>query len=373
MRRIVMPHKYLGLHKNQLPTPCLVIDKSKLLSNLSLMQQLAKDKGVNVRPHAKTHKCSKIAQLQLEYGAIGICVAKLSEAQVMVQAGINGILITSPIVADNKINQLAELVRQAPDTTQVVDNLDNAAKLNQVFQDHKLSLNVLLDIDAGIGRTGVALDKAMDYAHKINQFSNLKFKGIQCYAGHLQHISDLAQRRMLSHQILQAAGAIKTQLLAQGINCQIQTGSGTGTFSLDAELTTVSEIQPGSYCVMDQEYSDIEYKEQQFLPAMTMLTTIISNNHSTHVTVDAGTKALYRVATKPRIISHENLHYDWDGFGDEHGKVTAVSGDLPAPREIIELVVAHCDPTINLFDYFYITENDYVVDIWTIDARGCCQ
>ena len=368
-----MLDNYLGLHKTQLPTPCLVIDKIKLLSNLALMQQLAKDKGVNVRPHAKTHKCSKLAKLQLEYGAIGICVAKISEAQVMVQAGINGILITSPIVADNKINQLTELIRQAPDTMLVVDNLDNAAKLNQVCQEHNLMLNVLLDIDAGIGRTGVALDKAIDYAHKIKQFNNLKFKGIQCYAGHLQHISELAERRRLSHQILQAAGEIKTQLLAQGIDCQIQTGSGTGTFSLDAELATVSEIQPGSYCVMDQEYSEIEYKEQKFLPAMTILTTVISTNHSTHVTVDAGTKALYKVATKPQVISHENLNYDWDGFGDEHGKVTATSGNLPALGEVLELVVAHCDPTINLFDYFYITENDYVLDIWAIDARGCCQ
>lgn len=368
-----MPHNYLGLHKTQLPTPCLLINKHKLINNLALMQQLAKDKGVDVRPHSKTHKCSKIAKLQLEYGAIGICVAKISEAQRMAQAGISGILITSPIVTDNKINQLINLIKQAPDTMLVVDNLKNAAILNQVFQEHNLMLNVLLDIDAGIGRTGIHLNQAIDYAHKISQLSNLTFKGIQCYAGHLQHISDLAKRRTLSHQTLQAAGEIKIQLLAQGIDCQIQTGSGTGTFSLDAELATVSEIQPGSYCVMDQEYSDIEYKEQKFLPAMTMLTSVISNNHSTHVTVDAGTKALYKVATKPRIVSHHNLNYDWDGFGDEHGKVSAVSGDLPALGEILELVVAHCDPTINLFDYFYITEDDHVVDIWTIDARGCCQ
>ena len=368
-----MPHNYLGLHKSQLPTPCLLIDKHKLINNLTLMQQLAKNKEVNVRPHAKTHKCSKIAQLQLKYGAIGICVAKISEAQVMVQAGARGILITSPIVADNKIKQLIDLIKQAPDTMLVIDNLENAAKLNQVCQEHKLSLNVLLDIDAGIGRTGVHLNQAVDYAHKISQFSNLIFKGIQCYAGHLQHISDLAQRRTLSHQILNAACEIKIQLLAQGIDCQIQTGSGTGTFSLDAELATVSEIQPGSYCVMDQEYSKIEYKEQKFSPAMTMLATVISDNHPSHVTVDAGTKALYKVATKPRIISHEHLNYDWDGFGDEHGKVTATSGDLPALGEVLELVVAHCDPTINLFDHFYIIEDDHVVDIWAIDARGCCQ
>jgi D-serine deaminase-like pyridoxal phosphate-dependent protein len=126
---------------------------------------------------------------------------------------------------------------------------------------------------------------------------------------------------------------------------------------------------------MDQEYSDIEYKESKFLPAMTMLTTVISANHDTHVTVDAGTKALYKVATKPYIISHPGLAYDWDYFGDEHGKVfpTNVHNLLPKLGEQVELLVAHCDPTINLFDHFYITENDIVIDRWDIDLRGCCR
>jgi D-serine deaminase-like pyridoxal phosphate-dependent protein len=362
---------YLGKPKSQLDTPVLVLDKNKLFANLKLMQDLADTKKVVVRPHAKTHKCTKLAKLQLEYGACGICVTKVSEAMVMAQSGINGLLITSPVVTIQKIDNLIKILKIAPDTMIVVDSLANAKMLDQIMQQNNLSLNILLDIDAGIGRTGVNLNDAVNIALQINQLKNLEFKGIQCYAGHLQHIADLTQRRQQSHAILSRAGDIKMQLLNLGLDCRIQTGSGTGTFSIDAELTNVSEIQPGSYCVMDQEYSNIAYKEQQFLPAMTMLTTVISANHVTHVTVDAGTKALYKVATRPKIISHPHLAYDWDYFGDEHGKVSLINeGDLPLVGEVLELVVAHCDPTINLFDYFYIVENDLVIDRWDIDLRG---
>lgn len=366
--------KYLGLHKSKLDTPCLVIDKKKLLSNLALMRDLAASKKVALRPHIKTHKCSQLAKLQLEYGAVGVCVAKVSEALVMAKAGINSILITSPLVTGQKFVQLAKVMELSTDVSVVVDNWCNARMLDEFCHQQQLKLNILLDIDGGIGRTGAALDDAVDLAVKINSLENLEFIGIQCYAGHLQHIANLEERRKQTHQILSAAGKIKERLLALGLNCHIQTGSGSGTFSLDAELDCITEIQPGSYCVMDQEYAEIEYKESQFLPAMTMLSTVISTNQSDFVTIDAGTKALYKVATKPRIISHNCLNYDWDYFGDEHGKVVAGDGGkLPELGEMLELVVAHCDPTINLFDHFYVTENDVVVDIWKIDARGCCQ
>lgn len=369
-----MTNNSLGLNKFKLNTPCLVIDKNKLLHNLKYMQDLAKSKNVQVRPHAKTHKCSKIAQLQLDNGACGICVAKVSEALVMAKNGITGTLITSPIVALNKIDILLEIVRFANNTMVVVDNLDNAKQLNEVFKQNNLNLNVLLDIDGGIGRTGVQLPDAITMIKELQKFSNLIFNGIQCYAGHLQHITDVNERRQRSHEVLAKVVAIKNAVIAEGIVCKILTGSGTGSFSIDAEINGITEIQPGSYTVMDQEYNDIEYKEEQFLTAMTMLSTVISTNHTTHVTVDAGTKALYRVAALPKIISHPHLEYDWNGFGDEHGKVTVIDKNysLPSLGEVLELTVGHCDPTINLFDKFYITENDIVTDVWDIDARGCC-
>lgn len=364
----------LGLHKSRLNTPCLVIDKKSFLHNLHYMQELAKSKNVLVRPHAKTHKCSTIAKLQLAAGSHGVCVAKVSEGLVLAKNGVTGILITSPVVAANKIKMLLDVVHIAKDTMVVIDNLENAWHIDKVFGENNIKMNVLLDIDGGIGRTGVKLEDAIQIIQQLQNFKNLVFKGIQCYAGHLQHITSLTERRYKSHDLLSKVAKIKNDLIVQGISCDIVTGSGTGTFSIDAEINAITEIQPGSYAVMDQEYSNIDYKEKRFLPAMTLLTTVISVNQSTHVTVDAGTKSLYRVATLPTVVSHPGLIYDWDKFGDEHGMVTVSSDEYSLPKlgEVLELVVGHCDPTINLFEQFIVTENDIVIDVWKIDARGCC-
>lgn len=366
--------EYIGLHKTQLNTPALVIDKLKLLNNISRMQSFAASRNIEVRPHAKTHKCTKIVQLQIEAGCVGICVTKVSEAYELAKNGIKGILITSPITALNKLQILVQILKIAPDTMLVIDNLENAEKINMLLLENNLILNVLLDIDGGIGRTGVSFHQALKVAQKLQQLSNFNFKGIQCYAGQIQHIKDLKLRAKASREVLLQAGKIKQELIDAGICCDIQTGSGTGTFSIDAVISGMSEIQPGSYTVMDQEYADIEFDGGKFLPAMTMLSTVISTNHLTHVTVDAGTKAMYKVDTKPTIINGQNLIYDWGGFGDEHGKVMAINGGkLPGLGVVLELLVAHCDPTINLFDKFFITENNIVVDCWDIDLRGKCQ
>lgn len=362
----------IGQHKSTLNTPCLVIDKDKLLQNINDMQAFALKYHKSVRPHAKTHKCTEIAKLQKQQGAIGICATKVSEALVLAEHGITGILITSPVVTENKLNMLSKVYQLAPDTMVVCDSFANAEELNQFALNHlKQSMDVIVDIDAGIGRTGVSFEHAIALARHINELSHLNLKGIQCYAGHFQHISGYNKRQEASSLLLKKAGEIKAQIEAQtGLKNLIQTGSGTGTYAIDCNVQSVTEIQPGSYTVMDKEYFDIE-SINSFLPAMTLLSTVISANHETHVTVDAGLKALYKDPTKPQIISHDDLYYDWDYFGDEHGKVTG--NPLPKLGDIIEMVVPHCDPTINLFDQFYITENDIVTDVWPINLRGKSQ
>jgi D-serine deaminase-like pyridoxal phosphate-dependent protein len=204
-----------------------------------------------------------------------------------------------------------------------------------------------------------------------NNHENLNLMGIQCYAGHFQHIEDLTQRSEASKHLLNKAGKLKTSIEKNtGLQNLIQSGSGTGTFEIDCDIDSVTEIQPGSYTVMDKEYYDID-KGITFEPAMTLLTTVISTNNSKHVTVDAGTKSIYKETTFPKIISHNNLNYSWENFGDEHGKIT---GDiLPKVGDVIEMIVPHCDPTINLHDKFYVTEKDIVTDVWEISLRGKVQ
>lgn len=368
------------IRKEDLDTPCLVINKDTLKYNLNRMRQHSMTTKIAIRPHVKTHKSSELAKLQIEYGAIGISAAKVSEARALIDAGIRNILITSPLITQHKISNLIACLQIAPETLVVVDNEKNLQDLNRAGASSNTAINVLVDIDPGIGRTGVPPASALHFALKIKEFPWLNLMGIQCYAGNLQHIISYQERKNRSLQIMQIASETVKQFKNHGLNCPILTGSGTGTYDIDTEASEITEIQPGSYTVMDVEYSTIASKNDEkafttFRPAMTLLTTVISSNRKEHVTVDAGTKSLYfDVANKPRIISHAGLHYDWGGFGDEHGKITAdENAKLPENGEVLELIVPHCDPTINLFDKFYILENDMLTDIWDIDLRGKSQ
>lgn len=375
-----MLEKGKKLHKSELDTPCLVIDKSALEFNLNVMRQHAQDTKIHIRPHVKTHKCSQLAKLQMKYGAIGISAAKVSEAEGLIHAGLKNILITSPVVTHHKIKRLMACVEKAPDTLVVVDNEQNLHDLNEAAQAIQTKINILIDLDPGLGRTGINPEIALDFAQKTMQFQWLSLQGIQCYAGNLQHINSFEERKYRSLQVMEIASKVVKQLKKSGIPCNILTGTGTGTYDIDVEASEITEIQPGSYTVMDVEYGLIGSKKDHtsfttFKPAMTLLTTVISSNREEHVTVDSGTKSIYvDTKTKPRIISHEGLYYDWGGFGDEHGKITADKNcELPKNGTVIELIVPHCDPTINLYDKFYIVENGMVIDIWEIDLRGKSQ
>ena len=375
-----MSKSLIGLKKRELDTPCLVIDIQALKTNLEVMRQHSIKTNVQIRPHCKTHKCSKLAQMQLEYGAIGVSAAKISEAEILVSHGIQNILVTSPVITPFKISRLLACVEKAPEMMVVVDNEKNILDLNRAGESIKKPIHVLVDLDAGIGRTGVSAEKAIEFGKKITQLKWLNLVGIQCYAGHLQHIASFNARKNQSLKVMEYASDVVKKFRVHGLPCAILTGTGTGTYDIDVEATEVTEIQPGSYVVMDVEYSVIGSKQHTdaftaFKPAMTLLTTVISTNRSEHVTVDAGTKSIYvDSANKPKIISHLGLEYDWGGFGDEHGKVTATHQTaLPSNGDVLELIVPHCDPTINLYDKFFITDNDRVIDVWDIDLRGKSQ
>jgi D-serine deaminase-like pyridoxal phosphate-dependent protein len=370
----------IGLHKSQLDTPCLVIDYDMLLANLKKMQQHCQNYGISYRPHCKTHKCSAIAKLQLEFGAIGLSVAKLSEAEVMISKGLTSILITSPIVSSVKLERLEKLLKTTDQLLLVVDHVDNILQLQSIGKRINKIIPVLLDIDGGVGRTGVAIKDALSFVQLIRDQSHLKFIGIQRYAGHIQHILDYKQRYQASYSVMKEASDLVQQLSLNGITCAVFSGAGTGTYDIDVHVPNITEIQPGSYVVMDVEYQNIGSIENEnsfnhFLPAMRLLTSVVSNRHASHVTVDAGTKAIYLDKTHfPKVLSHQGLSYEWGGFGDEHGKIIINQPGISLPLGTeIELMIPHCDPSINLHDKFYVIQNDKVIDVWDIDCRGKSQ
>ncbi len=371
------------MRKTELATPCLVLEVALLERNLATMQAAATRAGKRLRPHAKTHKCSALARRQLAAGARGVCVAKVAEAAGLVAAGLSDVLVTGPVVAPARIERLVALLAAAPDLLAVVDCAEAVVRLDAALRAAGRTLGVLLDVDVGLHRTGVAPAVAPALAAAVRACPTLRLRGVQAYAGHVQHLRDYAARRDASRACLAAAVPVFRVLHAADPACDIFSTTGTGTFDIDLAVPEVTELQVGSYVCMDAEYRGIgsaadATQNTTFAPALRLLTTVVSANQPGFVTVDAGLKALYRDGGKPLVYDAAagtptvGLAYDW--FGDEYGRLTAAPG-TPAPRlgDVLELIPAHCDPTINLFDRFHLCRGDDVVGEWPIDLRGCSQ
>ncbi|OGV51059.1 MAG: hypothetical protein A2017_12795 [Lentisphaerae bacterium GWF2_44_16] len=369
-----------GISKWELDTPCLVIDIDKLDENIKKMQDFASASGKKLRPHAKTHKCTTLAKRQLAAGSIGICAAKLSEAEKLLAAGIKNVLITSPVVSREKIRRLMKCLENAPELILAIDNIDNAVCLSAEAKSKHLRLNVVADINPEMGRTGVSFKDAFEFGKFINSLPGLKFRGIQCYAGQLQHIASYDIRQSASLECLKKAAGIFRQMKDAGLAPEIFTGTGTGTYDIDSQIPEVTELQVGSYTVMDSEYMNIGSVSRPdrfdtFKPALSILSGVVSVNQPHSFTIDAGLKAIYfNREAPPKIICPRDKSWEYTWFGDEHGKITVeATEEKPGLGTVIELTASHCDPTINLHDFFYVTQNDIVIDRWPIDLRGCCQ
>jgi D-serine deaminase-like pyridoxal phosphate-dependent protein len=368
-----------GASKWNLDTPCLVVDQDKLERNIRVMQSHVARFGKNLRPHAKTHKCSRIAGVQMEAGAVGICVAKVSEAEVLVRSGLKGTLITSAVVTEHKIATLMDCLAVDPELTVVVDNLANAQKLSDEAQARGLRLRVLVDLDPGMGRTGVSFQDGLALGRAVHSLQGLRLRGVQCYAGHVQHIASFEERRRTSLGWMEQAAKVVRQFREQGLSCEIFTGSGTGTCEIDNAVPELTDLQTGSYTLMDAEYLGIGSLEnpsrfEKFSPALTLLTSVVNVNHDDHVTVDAGLKALYRDGATPYLLNPPAANHEYQWRGDEHGQISFPEGSARFELgEVLELVVSHCDPTVNLFDVLFMTRNGVVMDVWPVDMRGKCM
>jgi D-serine deaminase-like pyridoxal phosphate-dependent protein len=363
----------------ELDTPCLILDTEILERNLRRMQDVVMRAGKALRPHAKTHKCTALARRQIEVGAIGVCAAKVSEAEALVEAGLHGIHITGPVATPAKIRKLVRLLAASPSLTTVVDDRSGADLLDGALREKGMSMDVLLDVDVGMHRTGAKPADAPGLAEYILSRPALRLRGIQAYAGHVQQVRSFPDRQAASHQCLRDAVSLFRDLRATADTCSIFSASGTGTFDIDLEVPEITELQVGSYACMDAEYLAIGSAEDParfapFGPALRLLTTVVSGNQPGFVTVDAGLKSLYKDGGVPQVVGERKrgLTYDW--FGDEYGRVS-YSGEAEAPAvgTVLELVVSHCDPTVNLFDRYYLTKGDDVVGEWPIDLRGRSQ
>ncbi len=373
------PGDCLGEPKWKLDTPCLVVDEDILDANIRTLQSFLVSRGKQLRPHAKTHKCSRIARKQIFAGCVGVCVAKTSEAEGLIENGLRGVLITSPVVTERKIENLMACLRRDPELMVVVDNPSNARKLNEAAARARLTLSVLVDLDPGNGRTGAPFVDGLTLGELVRTLPSLKLRGIQCYAGQVQHIPSFEDRRQASLEWLGRAAEVFRAFQDHGLPAEIFTGSGTGTHEIDIQVKELTDLQAGSYTLMDAEYLSIGSSQdpqrfERFPPALTLLTTVISSNHPGFFTVDAGLKALYHHGGIPSVLHPEGLGLTYDWWGDEHGRVKCPDRHRKFEiGEVLEMVVSHCDPTVNLFDKFYVTRKGVVTDVWPIDLRGKSQ
>ncbi|WP_066798502.1 DSD1 family PLP-dependent enzyme [Sphingomonas soli] len=345
----------LPFARADLATPALVLDSGAMERNIAAMAAFAKAHGLALRPHAKTHKSGEIARRQIDAGAIGICCAKLGEAEALAEDGVGDIHLTSPVVTPGGIARLRVLAQRIR-LSVVVDHPDNARALSGC------GAHLFVDVDPGVHRTGVTSpEAAVALARAIGEIG-----GVQFYCGSEQHVAVAADRRAVLAEKTAYLRTVLDALRGAGIAVPVVTGGGTGSFAIDAELGVLTELQVGSYIFLDREYRDCELGGPVFEPSLFVDASVISANTHGRVTIDAGLKALATDAGMPEVLAGAEGRYAF--MGDEQG---AVIGDvLPGLAERIVLMPPHCDPTVNLYDRYHVIAGEQVVAIWPVTARG---
>jgi D-serine deaminase-like pyridoxal phosphate-dependent protein len=341
-------------------TPALVIRKSALLANLAAMQAACDAHGVRLRAHGKMHKCSTLGRLQIAHGAVGLCCQTVGEAESFVQAGVPDVLVTAPVPPWGwpRLAALARLARVGA----VIDSAAQAHGASVAALAAGTVLDAYVDIDPGMERAGVAPDDAPALARLIAQLRSLRYAGVQAYCGHHQHL--VPAKRAAAHAAWTARlQALVANLRESGLAPEQITGGGTGTAALDLAAGVYTELQPGSYAVMDVEYGDLG--DLPFEPALFLAATVVSARHDSHVTCDAGHKALHPNGPPQRVVRPVDSVYR--SMGDEHGAIVPPGG--LAEGDLLWLQPGHVDPTVALHDAFFVADDDGTLERWPIDAR----
>ena len=365
------PPATVGAPLADVDTPALIIELDPFERNLKRMQESLAGSKLKLRPHAKTHKCAEIALRQMALGAVGICCQKTSEAEALVAAGVNDILIANEVVGATKVRRLAALSQRARIAV-CADDAGNIRELNAAAGEIGAELEVLVEINVGSNRCGIAPgEPALALAQQIADSPNLRFAGLQAYQGSAQHVRKVEDRR---GAIERAAGDVKRtrELLDRaGIGCPKVTGAGTGTYLFEAASGVYDELQAGSYIFMDADYARNEWTESgipRFEHSLFVWTTVMSHATAGRAIVDAGLKASSIDSGMPRIADGGPAEYI--KASDEHGVIQVNGANGFAVGDKLKLIPGHCDPTVNLYDHFICVRNGRVEAVWPVTARG---
>ena len=362
-----------GMREDEIDTPGLVIDLDAFEFNLDTMAALLAPTGVKLRAHAKTHKSPVIAKLQMARGAVGNCVQKVTEAEVLVWGGIPDILVSNEVVGSAKLARLCALSRIARIAV-CADDAGQVAAIEAAAADAGIRMTVLVEIDVGAGRCGVQPGPdAVALATRIAASRHLSFGGLQAYHGGAQHKRTPSERRVAIAGAADAARRTVEQLRQRGLDCAIVGGAGTGTFELEAQSGIYTEMQAGSYVFMDADYArNLDERGapvSTFRHALFVLSTVMSQSQTGVAVLDAGHKAVAVDSGMPAVWQRPEIRYT--SASDEHGKLQFAS-ETAAPKvgEKLRLIPGHCDPTVDKFDWYVGVRGGRVECLWPVAARG---
>ena len=373
-----LPPARPGMALADVDTPALLIDLDAFERNLARMAARFRDGAVRLRPHSKTHKSPIIALKQIAQGAVGVCCQKVSEAEAMVEGGVRDVLVSNEVIGAQKLDRLAALARHAK-VAFCIDDIEAIAPADAAAARLGVRLDALVEIDVGAGRCGIAPGAAaLKLAQAIAEAPHLRFAGLQAYQGAAQHIRDHGERKAAIDRAVAATAATVDLLRGEGLACDIVGGGGTGTFEFEAASGVYNELQAGSYVFMDADYARNKRADggafDAFEHALFVYTTVMSAPGSGRAVVDAGHKAASVDSGVP--VPHGLGDVSYGRPSDEHG-VLDVSRTNKPPRlgDKVLLVPGHCDPTVNLHDWYVCvrgmgTADAHVEAVWPVAARG---
>jgi len=366
-----MNKSVIGAEKEVISTPALLIDLDKMEYNISKMADFFQDKKAKLRPHMKTHKTPMIAHKQIEAGAIGITCQKLSEAEVMAEAGIKDILIANEVVGARKIERLVSLAKYTKIKV-AVDNSDNIVDISKAAKKKGVKVGILVEVNIGMNRCGVYPgEPALRLAQEVEREKGLEFLGLMGYEGHTVLIKSYEQRKDKTEEALKLLIETKRLLEKKGLECKIVSAGGTGTYDITGSYPGITEIEAGSYITMDTKYNGIEGIRGEFKQALSLLTTVISRPTDDRAILDAGMKAISIDMGIPEIAYPKGGKIK--SLDEEHTHVVELEGAAREQLRIgekVEMIPSHGCTTINLHDYFYGIRDGIVESIWSIRARG---
>lgn len=364
-----------GMDEADIQTPSLVLDLDALERNIKKMGDYARAHGMRHRVHGKMHKSVDVAKLQEKIGgAVGVCCQKVSEAEVFVRGGIKDVLVSNQVRDPAKIDRLASLPKLGSRIIVCVDDLDNVADLSGAAVDHGTQLEVFVEIDCGAGRCGVTTTpEVIEIAKAVEAADNLKFTGIQAYQGAMQHLDSYEARKEKLYTAIAMVKDAVEGLKVEGIECELVSGGGTGSYYFESNSGVYNELQCGSYAFMDADYGRILDKDGNRIDqgewenAFFILTSVMSHTKADKAIVDAGLKAQSVDSGLPVVFGRNDVEYI--KCSDEHGVVMDPNGVLKV-NDKLRLVPGHCDPTANVHDWYVGVRNGKVETVWPVSARG---